>query len=94
MKKLSIHQIELLTFFYNGGIVEFCTSVSPKLGDYHFPTEKPIKFSKTVFFSLVRIGLLKETKEEMEFGIRWSNFSISEKGIKLHNELEGSNESD
>ena len=89
MKKLSIHQIELLTFFYNGGIVEFCTSVSPKLGDYHFPTEKPIKFSKTVFFSLVRIGLLKETKEEMEFGIRWSNFSISKKGMKLHNELEG-----
>lgn len=92
MKKLSIHQTELLTFFYNGGIVEFCTSVSPKLGDYHFPTEKPIKFSKTVFFSLVRIGLLKETKEEMDFGIRWSNFSISKKGIKLHNELEGHNE--
>ena len=92
MKKLSIHQIELLTFFYNGGIVEFCTSVSPKLGDYHFPAEKPIKFSKTVFFSLVRIGLLKETKEEMDFGIRWSNFSISKKGIKLHNELEGRDE--
>ena len=93
MKRLSIHQFELLTFFYNGGIVEFCTSVSPKLGDYHFPTKKPIKFSKTVFFSLVRIGLLKETKEEMEFGIRWCNFSISEKGIKLHNELEGRSES-
>ena len=92
MKKLSIHQIELLTFFYNGGIVEFCTSVSPKLGDYHFPTKKPKKFSKTVFFSLVRIGLLKETKEEMDFGIRWSNFSISKKGIKLHNELEGRDE--
>ena len=92
MKKLSIHQIELIAFFSNGGTVEFCTSVSPKLGDYHFPTEKPIKFSKTVFFSLVRIGLLKETKEEMEFGIRWSNFSISEKGIRVYNELEGRDE--
>ena len=68
--------------------------MSPKLGDYYFTAEKPIQFSKTVFFSLARIGLLKETKEEMEFGIRWSNFSISEKGIKLHNELEGRNESD
>lgn len=78
----------MFIFFYNGGIVEFCISVSFKLGDYYFFIEKLIKFFKMVFFLLVCIGLLKEIKEEIEFGICWSNFLIFKKGINLYNELE------
>ena len=83
MRKLTSHQIALLEFFHNGGVVCFCTTVSSQLGVYHFPLSKPEKFSKTIFYSLLRIGLLKAMTEEIEFGIRWSSFSISEKGTEL-----------
>ena len=92
MKKLSQHQLLLLRFFANGGAVVFCTSVGSQLGTYHFPLTKPEKFSKTIFFSLTRFGFIKEENEEIEFGIRWSKFVISERGLSFLDTLEGDNE--
>jgi hypothetical protein len=92
MKKLSEHQLLLLRFFANGGVVVFCTSVSSQLGRYHFPSIKPEKFSKTIFFSLTRFGFIKEENEEIEFGIRWSEFGISERGLSFLDNLEDDNE--
>lgn len=88
MKKLTPHQLTLLQFFASGGKAVFCTSVSSQLGHYHFPNSKPAKFSKTVFFSLMRLGLVKQKCEEIEFGIRWSKVCISERGLQYLNDLE------
>ncbi|AFT72787.1 hypothetical protein [Alteromonas macleodii] len=88
MKKLTLSQSALLTYFANGGVVEMCTTVCSQLGATNFSAERPEQFSKTVLYSLVKAGLLKTVDEKLVYGLRWSRLMITERGLKLHEAME------
>ena len=92
MAKLTSAQSELLQYFADGGIVEFCTSLGSQLGKALFPKAKPKIFNKLVMNSLLRHGLLMPTDENFHFGMRWSRVEISDRGMKLVSSWEGSDE--
>lgn len=92
MEKLSTYQTELLRYFAEGGVVEFCTSVGGQLGATAFPKAKPDRFNKLVMNSLLKYGLLKPAAEKFVYGLRWSRIEVSNKGIELVASWEGSNE--
>ena len=92
MKKLTSNQTELFHYFVNGGYVEFCTSVCNQFGKTNFPKFHPVSFSKTVLYSLIKEGLLKQSTEKCIYGLRWSRVEISERGIKHAQALEAANE--
>ncbi|WP_018984313.1 hypothetical protein [Salinimonas chungwhensis] len=92
MKKLTSNQTELLHYFANGGYVELCTSVCNQFGKTNFPKVYPLSFSKTVLYSLIKEGLLRQSTEQCVYGLRWSRVEISERGIKHAQALEASNE--
>ncbi|WP_420935156.1 hypothetical protein ACOJR9_04385 [Alteromonas sp. A081] len=83
MNKFSPSQRELLEFFGDGGIVEFCTSVGSQLGATSFPKGKPMRFNKLVMNSLFKYGLLRVAKEECSYGLRWSQVVISQRGLDI-----------
>lgn len=88
MEKLTPHQIDLLQYFADGGYTEICISVCSQLGETNFPNKRPVKFSKTVLYSLLRRGFLMESTEQTIYGIRWQRVVISNRGAKYLKELE------
>ncbi|MEQ5805827.1 hypothetical protein J3369_00260 [Alteromonas sp. NFXS44] len=92
MQKLSLNQKELLKFFADGGIVEFCTTVGSQLGTTTFPSKRPRQFHLTVFNSLMKFGLVQAAGEAFQYGFRWSSVVISERGAQTVASWEDSHE--
>ncbi|WP_377893090.1 hypothetical protein [Alteromonas sp. R78001] len=92
MSKLSPSQIEMLKFFVNDGAVELCTSIGCQLGATSFPKGKPSKFNKLVMNSLLKYGLLKPSREEYVYGLRWARVELTKRGLDVVTNLESSNE--
>lgn len=87
MSKLPASSLGLLKWLAKGNAVEVCTSVGRCLANLATcGTGAPHK-TKSSIYKLIAYGLVQE-RESLYYGVRWSRFTINDKGLSVLAELE------